>query len=69
MALIVVVGADGFGMRYDFYPPPEGIGREEWSTGALVHYQATFSVLGHPPIALVCARRNLQSAICNLQLH
>jgi len=34
-----------------------------------VHFQATFFGFTPVPIALICTEGNLQSAICNLQLH
>jgi len=34
-----VAGANGFGMRYNFFPPPAGFGRWKYATGALVQLQ------------------------------
>ena len=35
----------------------------------LVRNQAAFWISKYMSIALICAKHNLQSAICNLQLH
>ncbi len=44
-------------------------GRTPTAIWSLVHNQAAFWDFRYVAIALVCARRNLQSTICNLQLH